>query len=179
VLIPVANAGGAAPTAPTITFVGGAFTQQGSVINLGNYTPASPSLYDGTGTGFVPGVIGNSSMNATNLFGANEQAAFGGTPNHFVVYEYTFTPAIQDNTPYELKVTGAGSPLPAGTFLAAAGVNGSEPFSTPYTVAGLVNGPGCTDCGPQGGPVPEPSSLVLLGSGIIGLAAWGRKRIKA
>src|SRR5579859_2889411 len=38
---------------------------------------------------------------------------------------------------------------------------------------GIIRGGG----GPSGGPVPEPASIVLFGSALLGLAAWGRKRL--
>jgi len=38
---------------------------------------------------------------------------------------------------------------------------------------GIIRGGG----GPSGNPVPEPGSVVLLGSSLLGLAVWGRKRL--
>ena len=32
--------------------------------------------------------------------------------------------------------------------------------------------------GENGAPVPEPTTIILLGSGLLGLAAYGRKRFK-
>ncbi len=138
---------GTVTTAPTLTsasFNGGSAT---SGAFHGQFLPSTGgSVYS-----FL-GLTGDASINGSNLFGANEQLAFGGTPAGFAIFQYTFAPAFQGAfTPYAFTVGGS---LAAGTFLAAAG--GSNPFSTPYTTVGLVNGPP--------GNVPEPTTIVLLGT---------------
>lgn len=125
---------------------------------------------------------GDNSMNATNMFGANEAAAFGSTPTFFDVFVYTFSPGYTGGfVPYLFNVGGSG--LAPGTFLAASG-GSNMGFSTPFTTAGLADGPGCTGtngctAGPGGGPtVPEPASVMLFGT--VGLLATMvmRKRTK-
>jgi hypothetical protein len=142
---------------PALTIAG--FTQQGATVDLGLFKPTSSKDIYSLAT---PALVSNGSLNAGNLFGSNEQFAFGGTPTDFSVFEYIFEPAFSSWTPYLITVGGAG--LVNGTFLAASGVQakGGEAFSTPYTTTGLVGGPGGT--GHQSSPVPEPVSIVLLGT---------------
>jgi hypothetical protein len=164
-LVAIPNYVGAAPT---ITFSGDAFTQVGPAedAGVGDFLPTSDDLYT------FAGVTGDASMNAANMFGANEVAAFGGTPEFFEVFKYTFQPQIGEAVPYVLNIGGSG--LLAGTFLAADG--GTNPFTTPFTMAGLVNGPGCTDCTvTTQDVVPEPATLALLGSGLVFASSWRRK----
>jgi hypothetical protein len=161
-------------TAPTISFAGNPFTLSALFPkDVGTFTTGSGNLYAFAGLSNT----NPSSMNATNMFGINEQTAFGGTPTSFEVFDYQFTPAFVGGfQPYVITVGGAG--LPNGTFLATDG--GSPDFSTPFTLAGLVNGPGCPDCG-QGNPVPEPSQIAFLlgGGGLLGLMQWRKQRQQA
>jgi len=50
---------------------------------------------------------------------------------------------------------------------------GSSPGSGPGTGPGLLPGPGPD---PAPAPVPEPSTMLLLGSGLLGLLGYGRKK---
>jgi hypothetical protein len=145
-------------SAPTIT-APAAFTAVGSPIDEGHYlSTTSKDLYKFAGTD------GKGSMNATNLFGSDEQTAFGSTPSFFDVFVYTYTGAIHASTAYKFTVGTPG--LENGTFLAA--TDGDPNFSTPFTTTGLVGGPDCAagttcDAGPRS-TVPEPVSVVLLGT---------------
>jgi len=152
-LVAVPNYSGAAPT---LSVAG--FTEGSTVLSATFLSSTSGSIYD------LFNLVGDGSMNASNMFGANELAAFGSTPTSFDVFEYSFTGAFDSWTPYTITVGGSG--LSAGTFLAASG--GSNPFSTPYTVTGLVNGPTV--------PTPESGSLTFLGAGLLALALLAGRR---
>jgi hypothetical protein len=154
-------------SAPSLTNNGGfsldsTTAYPGGIENAGDWGSGSTkSLYD-----FV-GLTGDSSMNVANLFGPSETAAFGGSgPSFFDVFVYQYTPDFASGTAYTFDVGGTG--LPNGTFVAVSG--GSNPFSVPFTTAGVVDAP-------VGSPVPEPTSIVLFGSTLVGAGIVMRKRL--
>lgn len=136
----------------------------------------SGDLYTAVGLGGVA----NNSFNWSNLTGATLP---NGSPNpdfgvtSFSIYAFSIssnTTNLADKGLVDIIWSSGG--LPTGTFIAAFGAapaNGNgphhllTPYSTPFTQSGLTSPP------PK---VPEPSSLLLLGSGLLGFAFWGRKR---
>lgn len=146
-------------TAPTITGTGFTISFTSSAF----FTPSSSSGIQDLFTQTTGN--GNESMNATNLFGELEKAAFGSTPADFDVLLYTVTGAFSGSTAYSFT---ASPGLINGTFLAANGTDtkGAQ-MSTPFTTAGLVNGP--TNL-PDGG-----MTLMLLGGALVGLEGLRRR----
>ena len=159
-LLAIPNGDGAAPT---LTFAGNPFTLNGGFpVDSGDFTTGNLYAFAGLSN------TSPASMSAMNMFGVDEQFAFGGTPSFFEVFDYRYTGAFASKTAYTITVTGSNSPLPPGTFVAA---NGGDPnSSTPFTTTGLVSG-----------PVPEPSQVYfLLGAvGLIGLMRFRKQRGQA
>lgn len=168
--------GGTDPAAPSITGTG--FTIS-SGVDAGDFLPTTSGDIYAFASADDGGLNGDGSMNATNLFGSAETTAFGKTPSFFDIFVYTVSAgALTGDKNFSFTTS-----LPLGTFVGGLGIgsNGTQPFSTPFTTAGLVDatttGPG-TASGPASGPlVPEPNTIVLLGTVLLAACAGLRKKL--
>ena len=111
---------------------------------------------------------GNNSNNWTNWYGA-DLANTGIDASGFGLYVFNLH---ADLGPKGLLNIGfdSDSTVPVGSYLIAY-ATGSV-LSTPFTEAGLYNTPGAG----SEGIIPEPGTLLLLGSGLAGLGAWIQRR---
>jgi hypothetical protein len=149
------------------------------ILSLSTGTASAPSL-DGTLTSGLEAytVLGyGDGTNNSNSFlnWRNADLAVNGiNANYFSLFVYDLSNTNFALTkPLEVIFL---SPLPTGTFAIAYGEkykrtdkDGNiimESFSTPFTESGLTQ------------KVPEPSALLLLGGGLLGLALYNRRRFK-
>ncbi len=100
------------------------------------------------------------------------EANIGGTQNGTLTYET----AIESTELTSQTFTGQGNHPFAGTQVSSIGTDGA-PYSLTQvvTITGKLN----TSFNATLTPVPEPMTVLLLGSGLVGLGLIGRKRRKA
>lgn len=103
----------------------------------------------------------NDSESFVNWSGA-DLSRLGITASNFGIYVFALTSGVNIGPNGFINITFS-SPLPLGSYAVAFGENSSgTSFATPFTQAGQV--------------VPEPATLTLFGSGMIGLALFVRRR---
>lgn len=159
-------------------------------------TPGSTSTITGIGFDLPP--LGNASASGLNGFTGMQAPSLSST--------FTFSDADLGNVPHGFNsavldfgfLTGN-----SGNFASGSVNDGLAPGeSASFTVSGaafagfteaeicnaifvrfqnvpLEGGSGGSDVGVPGGEIPEPSSILLLGSALVGLGGYARKKLRA
>lgn len=167
-------------TAPTITLSAGTGTVGGANLfsgawdvttgYAGSFTAASTANDVYQFIGLDP--FGNASNNFTN-WADWELAVNGFTADSFGIFVYRLTgtgmaPGVQIDVTFD-------DPLLLGTYALAYGQSPVpdrgpvQSYTTPFTETGMVQPPP---------PIPEPATILLLGSGLVGLGGWSRRKFR-
>jgi len=142
---------------------------------LGNFIDTHPvGLYDASGTLLASTVIDNSSFATTS----SGHFAFNlSTPVNLIPGQTYVVEGISNSDPYTWNDTGFVNYAPINIL----GNNWQVGSSLVFNGTGLVNDVTDGYWGPNFGwdptPTPEPGSLFLLGSGVVGLAGMMRRKL--
>jgi len=131
----------------------------------------NPNVYTFLGLG---GAGVDKSNNWTNLTGADlsHDGITVTSSTGYGIYVFAITGGTLDVNGL-INFTFTSGALPLGTFVIGYGsdaLSGGKPFVNPFTEAGLTASTTTT---------PEPASMLLMGSGLLGLGGMLRRRKKA
>jgi hypothetical protein len=174
-------------TGVTTSNTGGALSPVNNItsISLGN------GIVTGAGSGDFSGIGVFSPLTASSTFLPNSSDGGSTTPFTFTLGNYgTFTETSQQlvsqnsgaSSSFNIYLLGnfvPGSALPADTVDTASIVLGFTDNNGTYSVSGVLSTPSSPAPPPPPTVTPEPSSLALLGTGLMTGVGFLRRRYKA